>query len=150
MCWYAYIATAKPLMGVLFSKDLPKTEESPPPLYFIEVTEYEKKLYRPLFEGQYLYAIGTNTGCGCGLERPFITETWEREVKIDYYDDTSPLAFIQFLKNYTQRDALEMYVVWEDDRLEPPTEKTIINVKDMTIETYFKLKSRCFYTFFTT
>ena len=152
MCWYAYIATLKPLIGVLLSKDLPKTEESPPPLYFIEVTEYERKLYRPLFEGQYLYAVGTNTGCGCGLNRGMAhtSGTSENAAKIDYYNDASPSAFIEFVKTYTQRNALEMYVVWEDDRLEPPLEKTIVNVQDMTIDTYFKLKSRCFYTFFTT
>lgn len=151
MCWYAYIATLKPLIGVLFSKDLPKTEESPPPLYFIEVTEYEKKLYSPLFEGQYLYAIGTNTGCACGLNGGVAhTGTSENVALIDHYNDAAPLAFIEFLKIYTQRAALGMYVVWEDDRLEPPLEKTIVNVQDMTIETYLKLKSRCFYTFFTT
>ena len=151
MCWYAYVATLKPLIGVLFSHDLPKTEESPPPLYFIEVTEYEKKLYCPLFEGQYLYAIGTHTGCGCGLNRGVVhTGISENVAQIDLYNDASPLAFIEFVKTYTQRAALEMYVVWEDDRLEPPLEKAIINVKYMTIDNYFKLKSRCFYTFFTT
>ena len=41
MCWYAYIATSKPLTHVRFSKDLPQNGEQPPPLHFNEVSEGE-------------------------------------------------------------------------------------------------------------
>lgn len=149
MCWYAYIGTSKPLTGILFSKDLPQAGETPPPpLYFGEATEYEIEHYGSLFKGKYLYSIGTNTGCGCGLQRPYSILTYENKVTIEYYDDSSILAFMDFMKTYTRREPLEMYVVWEDDCWEKPLKKTRKNAQYMTVNTYFKLESRCFYTFY--
>ena len=149
MCWCVYIVTSIPLSGVLFSKDCSYTiEEPPPPLHFQEVTEDEAECYGSLFKGKYLYSVGTNTGCGCGLERPYSILSYDNKKVIEYYDDTSPLAFIDFLKTHTRHEPLEMYVIWEDDRWTKPITKTRINAQNMTINTYFKLKSRQFYTFY--
>lgn len=149
MCWYAYIATSKPLTKITFPKENPSDDASPP-LHFQEVTEEEDASngYRSLFKGQYLYYVGTDTGCSCGLERAYATETHDGKTIIDYYNDDSPFAFIDFLKNYTLQEPLELYIVWETDFGKEPLDYIEINAQEVTIDNYLIPVSRQFYTFY--
>lgn len=150
MCWCVYIATEKTLPDAYLALGIRSSEKDPlPPLSFTEIIgeEYEENCYRPLFKGQHLYGVGSDTGCGCGLERHFSTIYAPEGVTYDYYADESPLAFIAFIKEMSQNAPLEMYVVWESDRRLEPVERVEIDARSLTIDTYFKLVSRQFYTF---
>jgi hypothetical protein len=82
------------------------------------------------------------------LQRSYIITTTPEETIFDYYADESPLAFIDFIKKHSRETPLEMYVVWEDDRRLEPLENVEIDAKSLTIDSYFKLVSRRFYTFY--
>lgn len=150
MCWYVYIATEARLSDAYLALGIRSSEREPPSsLSFTEIIGevYEENCYRPLFKGQHLYCVGSDTGCGCGLERHYSTSYTPEGVIYDYYSDESPLAFIAFIKKMSQKIPLEMYVVWESDRRLEPVERVEIDARSLTIDTYFKLVSRQFYTF---
>jgi hypothetical protein len=150
MCWCAYIATSKPLENIVFSNDLPEGEQ-PPPLHFQEITNSESidYAYHPLFKGQHLYYVGTDTGCSCGLARSY-SRTWDEDGKevLDYYNDASILAFIAFIKQHAQTEPLELYTIWENDALQKPLDFIQLDVKELTLDNYLLPISRQFYTFF--
>jgi hypothetical protein len=150
MCWSVYIATPQALSGVTFSTVWPEDGSRPPALHFEEILDEEDEgtLYRPFFKGKHLYNVGSDSGCGCNLQRSYIITTTPEETIFDYYADESPLAFIDFIKNHSRETPLEMYVVWEDDRRLQPLENVAIDAKSLTIDSYFKLVSRRFYTFY--
>jgi hypothetical protein len=149
MCWCVYIATEERLPDAYLNQETPENRESPPTLSFREIDDeiYYANSYRPFFKGQFLYDVGSDTGCGCGLERRYTTSYTPEGPIVDYYSDESPLAFIAFIKEMSQKIPLEMYVVWEDDRMLEPRERVAIDARSLTIDNYFKLVSRQFYTF---
>ena len=150
MCWCVYIATEEKLPDAYLALGARNSEKDlPPPLSFFEIIEevYEENCYRPLFKGQHLYSVGSDTGCGCGLERHFSTIYAPEGITYDYYADESPLAFIAFIKEMSQKAPLEMYVVWESDRRLEPVERVEIDARSLTIDNYIALVSRQFYTF---
>ncbi|MEZ4825342.1 MAG: hypothetical protein R3C61_03470 [Bacteroidia bacterium] len=145
MCWYLYLATKEPLKDVLFAGTL-SPETPPPPLYFEKVTEPEDvgMNYKPLFKGQNLYYLGSDTGCGCGFN--YNPGEWPDEEK-DAYSE-SPAALVAFIKSYTtEHGELEMYAIWEDDHGREPVKNVLIDVENMNDETYLMIKSRHFYQF---
>ena len=149
MCWCVYIATEERLPDAYLNLETPENGERPSTLSFREIDDeiYYANRYRPFFKGQFLYDVGSDTGCGCGLERSYSTIYAPEGVTYDYYADESPLAFIAFIKEMSQKIPLEMYVVWEDDRMLEPLERVAIDARSLTIDNYFKLVSRQFYTF---
>jgi hypothetical protein len=149
MCWCVYIATEEKLPDAYLNMETPENGERPSTLSFREIDDevYYANSYRPLFKGQFLYDVGSDTGCGCGLERHYSTIYAPEGITYDYYADESPLAFIDFIKEMSQKAPLEMYVIWETDRELEPLETVEIDARSLTIDTYFKLVSRQFYTF---
>ena len=150
MCWCVTIATSAPLTGVTVSGPWPEDGSPPPPLHFaaISAEEFEGELinlYRSFFKGQFLYDVGSDTGCACGLNRRYSTSYYEGTTTVNYYADESPLAFIEFIRKHTQAEDLEMYIVWEDDRLKDPIAYVEIDSSALNIDNYFEFESRKFY-----
>ncbi len=146
MCWYVYIATSEPLKDVIFTENLPQTGEQPPPLHFQAVGEWEKETYGSLFKQPYLYYVGSDTGCSCGLKGHYtllyypdgrIEKEWQE-------DDPSPVAFLEFLTSYTQQEPLEMYVVYETERELMPLQTVEIHLQNYSNK-YIVLETRQFY-----
>ncbi|AEE48954.1 hypothetical protein [Haliscomenobacter hydrossis] len=153
MCWCVTIATSAPLSGVTVSGPWPEDGSPPPPLHFAAISAEEFKgeliaLYRSFFKGQFLYDVGSDTGCGCGLNRSYKTIYYEGTTTQVDYSDESPLALIEFIRKHTQAEDLEMYVVWETDRLKAPLSYVEIDCSTLNIDTYFEFESRIFYRFF--
>ncbi|HOY19238.1 MAG TPA: hypothetical protein PLC89_18160 [Haliscomenobacter sp.] len=153
MCWCVTVATSAPLTGVTVSGPWPEDGSPPPPLHFaaISAEEFDGELinlYRSFFKGQFLYDVGSDTGCGCGLNRHYTTIYYEGTTTREYYSDESPLAFIEFIRKYSQEVDLEMYVVWETDQLKDPLSYVEIDCSTLNIDNYFDFESRIFYRFF--
>jgi hypothetical protein len=149
MCWYVYIATSEPLNEVIFTENLPKTGEQPPPLHFQLATDDEIGIYGSLFKGNYLYYVGSNTGCSCGLECNY--EIWwaeDGEEQKELIDDASPSALLEFLKSYTQKESLEMYAVYETECWQLPLHHVAIPIKKSGHNDFVELQTRQFYTFY--
>jgi hypothetical protein len=146
MCWYVYIATSEPLKDVIFTENLPKTGEQPPPLHFQAVIESEKAVYGHLFKHPYLYYVGSDTGCSCGLEGHYTMLYYsDGTTEKEWSDETSPRAFLEFLKSYTQHERLEMYVIYETERELMPLQTVEIHVQNYSKTEYVELKTRQFY-----
>ena len=153
MCWCVTVATSAPLTGVTVSGPWPEDGSPPPPLHFaaISAEEFDGELinlYRSFFKGQFLYDVGSDTGCGCGLNRHYTTIYYEGTTTREYYSDESPLAFIEFIRKYSQEVDLEMYVVWETDQLKDPLSYVEIDCSTLNIVNYFDFESSIFYRFF--
>lgn len=151
MCWYAYIATPKPLSNLIFR---PNPQEGPPPLLHfsrIEATDdaIRDNLVRPLFKAPNLYYVGSSSGCSCHLAHTGME--FDDEGNISYQWDESAQALLDFIRQYAMEEPLEMYAIWEDaldDGLaNQPLEYVEIAVSRLTMENYFDLTSRRFYTF---
>jgi hypothetical protein len=152
MCWYVYIATSEPLTEVLLTEDLPKTGERPPPLHFQQVGEKEMQCYSSLFKHKHLYYVGSCTGCSCGLkayDRLYWTKTVDEAEKAELLEvNASPIAFLAFLKNYTQKEPLEMYAVYETECWHSPLHHVAIPIHQNAHNDFVQLKTRQFYTFY--
>ena len=153
MCWCVTIATSAPLTGVTVSGPWPEDGSPPPPLHFAAISAEEHEgelinLYRSFFKGQFLYDVGSDTGCGCGLNRRYSTIYDNGTTTREYYSDESPLALIEFIRKYSQEVDLEMYVVWETDQLKDPLSYVEIDCSTLNIDNYFDFESRIFYRFF--
>lgn len=151
MCWNIYIATSRPLTNVNWTKDLPSGRQ-PLPLHFEEVKaeDVAYQAYHSLFKATHLYYLGSDTGCSCGFNYhpPWEWEEESSEEKERLKNLTaSPKALIEFIKNFTTSQLLQMYVVWEDDREKPPEIFRDMEAKQLSLQNYCTLKSRCFYTF---
>lgn len=149
MCWYVYIATEKPLEDVLFTNEC---GDGPPPLlHFQEVIDdpntYDSKV-RHLFKAPHVYYVGSSSGCSCHLDGYTLT-TWAEGEERQW--EHSCAVFLDFLQRYTKRSALDMYAVWENDWSEgvgdQPAEYVTLDASTLTMQTYFGLTSRRFYTF---
>jgi hypothetical protein len=144
-----YIATSEPLKEVIFTENLPKTGERPPSLHFRPVMEDEMDAYRSLFKGNYLYYVGSNTGCSCGLECNY--EIWWAEDGVEQkelIDDASPSALLEFLKSHPQKEPLEMYAVYETECWQLPLHHVVIPIKKNAQNDFVALQTRQFYTFY--
>ena len=149
MCWYVYIATSEPLKEVIFTENLPKTGERPPPLHFQPVSEDEMNFYAPLFKNNNLYYIGSNTGCSCGLECNYeISWSENGAMEKELLETASPSALREFLKNYTQNQPLEMYAVYETECWQLPLHHVAIPIKKNAPNDFVELQTRQFYTFY--
>jgi hypothetical protein len=62
-------------------------------------------------------------------------------------DEPSPLAFLEFLKSYTQQEPLEMYAVYETEREFMPLQTVEIHLQNYSKGEYLELKTRQFYLF---
>lgn len=150
MCWYAYIATTEPIENLVFREN--PEAGVPPLLHFSKIEpdpDLRDNLVRPLFKAPYLYYVGSSSGCSCHLSWSGF-EFDESGNKIYEWDD-SAAVFLEFIQQYTRKEPLEMYAVWEDawneGTADQPLTRVEINPADLTLETYFGLESRQFYTF---
>jgi hypothetical protein len=152
MCWYVYIATSEPLNEVIFTENLPKTGEQPPPLHFqlvIEEDETAVEAYRSLFKGNYLYYVGSDTGCSCGLKCHYnISWSKKGEMEKEPLDADSPDALRAFIKKAIQKEPLEMYAVYETEYGQPPLSHVAIPIKKNARNDFVELQTRQFYTFY--
>jgi hypothetical protein len=152
VCWYVYIATARPLRGVRFTRDNPPGQQ-PPLLHFEEIgndPELRDNLCRPLFGGAHLYYVGSDSGCSCHLSDSGFSK-WDDNQEPVYEWHYSCAVFLDFIQRYTQYEPLEMYAVWEDawedGTAAQPLEYVELDASAITMETYFGLTSRRFYRF---
>lgn len=112
MCWYVYIATAKPIERLIWREN--PEEGVPPLLHFSLIPEDDESRengVRPLFEGSHLYYVGSSSGCSCHLhsDMEYDSVSGERLICKD-----PGRALIDFIHEFTQQETLEMYAVWED------------------------------------
>ncbi len=152
MCWYVYIATPKPIENPIWR---PNPEAGVPPLLHFELISndperYDNAAVRPLFKAPYLYYVGSSSGCSCHLANSGVEFDETGNVQYNYYD--SAAAFLDFIREYTLLEPLDMYAVWENAWEEGTAAQPLVQVQydvtNMTLADYFDLKSRWFYTFY--
>jgi hypothetical protein len=145
MCWYVYIATQKPLRDVRFTEHNPS--DSPHLLHFQKIKpdpDLRDNLVRPLFKAPYLYYVGSSSGCSCHLSYMRMEECSDGSVYYTWHHSCA--VFLDFIQRYTRQDALEIYAVWED-AWDKGLAHQPLDASTLTMDTYFGLHSRRFYTF---
>jgi len=148
MCWYVYIATSAPIEPLVWRLN---PEEGHPPLLHFEPIPDDSELrdngMRALFQMPHLYYVGSSSGCSCHLApNQDIHHEWQ------VVASDSGKALLDFIREYTQREPLEMYMVWEDawndGTAAEPIERLPIAVDTLSDENPIMLVSRRFCVFY--
>lgn len=149
MCWYVYIATSAPIEPLVWRLN---PEEGHPPLLHFEAIPHDSELrdnrVRALFQMPHLYYVGSSSGCSCHLApNQDIHHEWQMVAS------DSGKALLDFIREYTQHEPLEMYMVWEDawddGTAAEPIEHLPIWVGILSDENPVELVSRRFCVFHT-
>ncbi len=151
MCWYVYIATSAPIEPLVWRLN---PEEGPPPLLHFNPISDDPELrdnqVRALFQMPHLYYVGSSSGCSCDLapNQDFDYDTHQPIIS----NSDSGEALLDFIREYTLHEPLEMYMVWEaawnDGTATEPLEHLSVAVDKLSHENPIKLVSRRFCVFY--
>ena len=137
MCYAVFIGTTEKLLTGEF---IPNETD----IYFRKLEPENEHHLRPKFKNPYLYYVGSDTSCSCGLNfqsDQFNNPEWQDDKK-------SPQKFIDFIKERTQKEDLEYYCCWEGDWNADPEETITIDIETRTLDkNYFGLNERQFIIF---
>lgn len=137
MCYAVFIATSTPQQTSDFvpGKTL---------IYLIQPSEDELTGLKDKLSLPYVYYVGSDTQCSCGLEfhsHLFNDPEWQ---------DSKPTvqAFIDLLNKLTIDDDIEYYCCWDGDWHEPIENSRIIDSRNISLKVnYFDLIEREFIKF---
>jgi hypothetical protein len=137
MCYAVYIGTnEKQELGEFVPE---KTD-----IYFERLTEEELKGLRSKFSKPYLYYVGSDTCCSCGLQ--FDSLDYENPELKD--DRKSPAKLLDFIDKQTKNKDLEFYCCWDGDWNLPIEHKREIDIREISLDkNYFGLTEKQFITF---
>lgn len=152
MCWYVYIATSAPIEPLVWRLN---PEEGPPPLLHFELIAEDADLrdnqLRTLFEMPHLYYVGSSSGCSCDFAAGNEYDYYTNEI-IRLNASESAKALVDFIQEYTRREPLEMYIVWEvawnDGTAPQPIKYSTLGAGTLNDENPVALVSRHFYVFY--
>ncbi|WP_207429367.1 hypothetical protein [Pedobacter sp. SYSU D00535] len=137
MCFAVFIGTDEELETGEF---VPKETD----IYFEEISPEQNEYLRSKFSKQYIYYVGSDTRCSCGLNfysAEFDNPEWQDNKR-------SPQKFIEFIKERTEKELLEYYCCWEGDWEEDPEDFEEININNISLDkNYFGLTERQFIIF---
>jgi hypothetical protein len=137
MCYAVFIATTTPQQTNEFI-----AKETL--LYLAQPAEEELAGLKSKFSLPYIYYVGSDTQCSCGLEfhsHLFDDPEWQ---------DSKPTvqAFIDMLNQLTIENDIEYYCCWDGDWHEPIENSRVLNSGDLSLETnYFELVEKEFIKF---
>ena len=113
-------------------------------MYFEELTDQEENGLRPKFTKPYIYYIGSDTSCSCGLNflsDHFDDPEWQNNKK-------SPQKFLDFIHSRTKYEDLEYYCCWEGNWNDPIEEKIELDISTISLDkNYFGLNEKQFIKF---
>ncbi|WP_256011782.1 hypothetical protein [Desertivirga xinjiangensis] len=137
MCYAVFIGTQEEQLIDQFFPDQTV-------LYFDKVNPEAKPFLKSKFKNPFIYYVGSDTSCSCGLNfqsEYFHDPEWQDQKQ-------SPQAFLNFLKDETQKSEVEYYCCWEGDWEEEPEQIIVLNINDIELDkNYFSLNERQFITF---
>jgi hypothetical protein len=137
MCYAVFIATSTPQQTSEFVAGETL-------LYLAKPSEDELCGLKDKFNLPYIYYVGSDSQCSCGLEfhsQLFNDPEWQ---------DSKPTvqAFIDLLNHLTIENDIEYYCCWDGDWRESVETTRIINSHDISLEkNYFELIEREFIKF---
>jgi hypothetical protein len=137
MCYTVFIATSIPQQTSEFVAGETL-------LYLAKPSEDELCGLKDKFNLPYIYYIGSDTQCSCGLE--FHSEVFNDPE----WQDSKPSvqAFIDLLNKLTANDDIQYYCCWDGDWHKPIQNTRTISSRDILLETnYFELVEREFIKF---
>lgn len=137
MCYSVYIGTTEEQEVGEFVRD--KTD-----IYFEKLTDKEEIGLRPKFNNHYLYYVGSDTCCSCGLQ----FDSTKFNDPNEEINKKSPTRFLQFINERTLKEDLEFYCCWEGDSNDPIEEKMELDSRTISLDkNYFGLIEKQFITF---
>ncbi|KAA9340264.1 hypothetical protein [Adhaeribacter soli] len=137
MCFAVYIGTNE-------EQEIGEFVPEKTDIYFEHLTEEELEGLRPKFSNPYLYYVGSDTGCSCGLQ--FDSKNYNDPN--EEINKKSPKRFLEFINQQTLKENLEFYCCWEGDWNDPIEEKIEIDIRTISLDkNYFGLKERQFILF---
>jgi hypothetical protein len=123
MCYCAYIGTTE-------EQPLGKFVANETDIFFEKLSDDELAGVRPKMQNPFLYYVGSDTGCSCGLA--YDSEEFNEPDELD--NKKSPQKLIDFIKERTKKEDLELYCCWEGDWDDPVEESIEIDINDISLD----------------
>lgn len=137
MCYCVYIGTSEAQIQGQF---VPNETD----IYFEKPTEEDLKQLQDKFTKPYIYYVGSDTNCSCGLD--FQSDQYDNPEWADR--KSSPKRFLDFIKERVQKEELEFYCCWSGDIDSQPEDYLELNANTIYLEkNYFGLTERQFRRF---
>lgn len=137
MCYKVFIGTNK---IIELGQFVPEETD----IYFENPSSEDLPTLNKKFKKQYIYYVGSDTNCSCGLN--FVSQFYDSPEWVD--DKKSPLKFIEFLKEATLTEDIEYYCCWEGDCESEIEHFQELNINEISLDkNYFGLTEKEFITF---
>jgi hypothetical protein len=137
MCFAVFIGTNQQLPLGNF---IPEQTD----IYLEKISNDKEIGLRPKFSKQYIYYVGSDTNCSCGLS--FDSNDFDNPA--EQANKKSPARFIEFLNELTKTEDIEYYCCWEGDWDDPIEHTQEYDIREISLDkNYFGLKEKEFIRF---
>ncbi|MBA9079889.1 hypothetical protein [Rufibacter quisquiliarum] len=123
MCYSVYIGTTE-------KQEVGKFVPNETDIYFEELSEEKEKGIRPKFKNPFLYYVGSDTNCSCGLV--FDSEEFDNPEEQD--NKKSPTRLLEFINKRTEKEDLELYCCWDGQWDDPIKDRIELDIRTISLD----------------
>ncbi|GGK89706.1 hypothetical protein ACD591_08085 [Rufibacter glacialis] len=123
MCYSVYIGTTE-------KQEVGKFVPNETDIYFEELSEEKEKGIRPKFKNPFLYYVGSDTNCSCGLV--FDSEEFDNPEEQD--NKKSPTRLLEFINKRTEIEDLELYCCWDGHWDDPIKDRIELDIRTISLD----------------